>query len=75
MTLMLTQPQPSGGTPETPVSTSTKGGGPSAPKQILYFGCSYCQFNTMSLDIKSEDAYNFLFLKIILYKGKYKKIP
>ena len=46
-----------------------------AQKQnILYYNCSYCQFNTLKLDISSDDARQLL-LKVMLYKGKYQRYP
>lgn len=38
--------------------------------KVLYYNCMYCQFNTMGLDIKSEEAHELL-MKVILHKGKY----
>ena len=48
----------------------------SASKQkILYYNCMHCQFNTMSLEIRSTEDAHELLMKVLLYKGRYQKAP
>jgi transcription elongation factor Elf1 len=42
--------------------------------KMLYYNCMYCQFNTLSVGIMSEEVHELL-MKVILYKGLYMKMP
>ncbi len=40
----------------------------------FHYSCLHCQFNTIPLGIISEETHELL-MKILLYKGKYAKVP
>lgn len=41
---------------------------------LLYYNCMYCQFNTINVGIMAEESH-VLLMKVIMYKGLYRKMP